>query len=131
MSKKFKYECDYFITFCTTYKMEILNDKIQEELKNFFIKECKKDGYNLKKVNITPCSVMLEISFPPTVSGQAVIGKLKRQSVSLIKELDPGVKTKLPSIWTNNYFIQTVGEKNIEKALEFISTQKTRKLKSN
>lgn len=131
MLEKFKYKCDYFITFCTTYKAEILNDKIQKELKTFFQKECDKDGYDLKKVEITPYSVMLEISFPPTVSGQKVIGKLKRQSVNLIKDLAPEVKTKLPSIWTNNYFIQTVGEKNKEDALEFISIQKTRKFKTD
>lgn len=130
MTDKFKYECDYFISFCTTYKMEILNEQIQNELKSFFKQACDKEGYALKKVDINTYSVMMEVSFPPTVSGQAVVGKLKRQSVSLIKDLDPSIKTKLPSIWTNNYFIQTVGTKSEKQALEFIATQKTRKEKN-
>ena len=126
MENKLNYQCDYIITFCTKYKMEILNTSVQKGLNIFFNEECSRQGYKIKNLSFTTYSVTMEISFPPTHSIQQVVGKLRRGSVEIIRQLAPETKTKLPNIWTNQYHAQTIGTIDRDRITDFINSQTTR-----
>lgn len=54
-----------------------------------------------------------------------LVKNLKGKSSRILRKEFPILKTKLPTLWTNSYFISTVGGAPLEVIKQYIENQKT------
>ncbi len=77
------------------------------------------------KLEIHPEYVYLQMQVDPQTGVHKVIKQIKSRTSRILREEFPTLKTKLPTLWTNNYFISTENKLQNEIVDDYIKTQKT------
>ena len=116
----------YFFVFCTKYKKPLLIDSLHPDILNFTYKYCYENSMEMIALTIRDKHTMiLEIKTANVVdSPQAMIANLKNYVASELRNKHPFLKTKSPSLWTRQNFIQTLGTVQEDAYEEFILVQK-------
>jgi putative transposase len=76
-------------------------------------------------MEIMPDHVHLLIEVDPQYGVHKAIKQIKGRSSSLLRKEFKSLTTKLPTLWTNAYFISTVGGAPLSKIKQYIENQKT------
>ena len=53
------------------------------------------------------------------------IKSFKGYTSRILRQEFPYLKTKMPTLWTNSYFVSTVGGASMEAVKQYIESQKT------
>lgn len=116
----------YLFVFCTKYKKTLLIESLQPDLLNFTYKYCYENSLEMVSLKIRDQhTVILEIKTSNIVdSPQAMIANLKNYVASELRNKHPFLKSKSPSLWTRQNFIQTLGTIQEADFEAFISVQK-------
>ena len=77
------------------------------------------------EMEIMPDHVHLLIDVDPQFGIHRVVKAIKGITSRLIRQEFPAVKTRMPSLWTNSYFVSTVGGAPLEIVKRYIENQKT------
>lgn len=118
------YSCQYHIIFCPKYRRKVLVDGIDERLKEVFNEIAESNGFEILEMEVMPDSVHLLIDCNPILGIDDFVKKLKRTSAHTIKQEFPAINSRLPSLWTRNYFVSTVGSVTLESVKQYIENQK-------
>ena len=119
------YSCKYHIVWCPKYRRKVLTGEIETRLKEIIINTCLEIKVDIIEMEIMPDHVHLLIEVDPQYGVHKVIKQIKgRSSFLLRKEFKP-LTTKLPTLWTNSYFISTVGGAPLSIVKQYIENQKT------
>ncbi len=118
------YSCQYVISFCTKYKRKIFEEKDIEVLKTSFNSTAKKYGFKIHQMKLSPNVVVLTVELNDQSFGieEAVI-KLKKDSKDLLIKNDSSFKSRIPSIWTRETFISTIGTVQEKELNHFFDIQ--------
>lgn len=115
------YCCRYLISFCTKYKRKVLDSEKIIKLKEIFLEIAKEYDIKIEKIDISSFQVTMKIECSPQLGIKTAITKFKNISATKMKELYPELSKRIPSIWTRESSIGTIGdidEKQIEKFLK-------------
>lgn len=118
------YSCQYHIIFCPKYRRKVLVDGIEVRLAEIFNDISKKEKFNIIEMEIMPDYVHLIIDCNPKYGIDNCVKKLKGISAHKIKQEFPYINSRLPSLWTRNYFASTVGTMTVEAITKYIDKQK-------
>ena len=118
------YSCQYHIIFCPKYRRKVLVDGIEVRLAEIFNDISKKEKFNIIEMEIMPDYVHLIIDCNPKYGIDNCVKKLKGISAHRIKQEFPYINSRLPSLWTRNYFASTVGTMTVEAITKYIDKQK-------
>ena len=110
------YDCKYHVIFCPKYRRKILVNGLDELVKSLFFK--------IAEQKVMPDHVHLLISCNPRFGIMNCVRALKRYSAAPMREFDPSLEHRLPSIWTRSVFIATVGSVSLETVKAYIESQK-------
>ena len=116
--------CIYQTIWCTMYKRELLTKDIAAIIKNVAREECSKNGGQLRSMEIHPRLVRMTVKLPSQMTIHGLIKDIKSNTFKQVKELYPETFKKVPSLWTNAYYAETIGNINDEAVDEFIANQK-------
>ena len=72
--------------------------------------------------------IHLLVEVAPQFGVHKLVKHLKGRSSRLLRERFPFLKKILPTLWTNSYFVSTVGGAPLSKIKEYVASQKTRYL---
>ena len=118
------YDCEYHVIFCPKYRRKILVNGLDELVKTVFRKIAEQKGFQIIEMEVMPDHVHLLISCNPQYGIMNCIRVLKRYSAAPMREFDPSLDRRLPSIWTRSAFIATVGSVSLETVKAYIESQK-------
>ncbi len=76
-------------------------------------------------MEIMPDHVHLLIEVDPQYGVHKAIKQIKGKSSFLLRREFKSLRTKLPTLWTNSYFISTVGGAPLSIIKQYIENQKT------
>lgn len=76
-------------------------------------------------MEIKPDHVHLLLEVDPQFGIHKAIKRIKGRTSHILREEYPELKTKLPSLWTNSYFVSTVGGAPLSVIKQYIENQKT------
>ena len=93
-------------------------------MKTVFRKIAEQKGFQIIEMEVMPDHVHLLISCNPQYGIMNCIRALKRYSAAPMREFDPSLDRRLPSIWTRSAFIATVGSVSLETVKAYIESQK-------
>ena len=71
-----------------------------------------------------PEHVHLLVEVDPQFGIHRLIKLMKGKSSKLLREEFPWVKSRLPTLWTNSYFVSTIGGAPLEVVKQYIEQQK-------
>ena len=117
------HSCQYHIVFCTKYRRRILVDEIAKRTMALFRLLGKELGCEVIGVYAMPDRVNALIDVPPTKNLSKLIGNLKGRIAHELKMEFPALRTRLPSVWTRNNYICSVGTATNESINVFVERQ--------
>lgn len=119
------YSCKYHVVFCPKYRRKVLTNGIDDRLKELLNEYATNLSVDILEMEIMPDHVHLLINVDPQFGVHKVIKYFKGNSSKVLREEFPELKTKLPTLWTNSYFVSTVGGATLDVIKEYLEQQKT------
>ena len=123
-NKNVTYSCKYHVVWCPKYRRKVLVDAVAERLHELIIERSLGIGVDLIEMEIMPAHVHLLIEVDPQFGVNKAIRSIKGFSSRALREEFPFLKSRIPSLWTNSYFISTAGGAPLEAIKEYIENQK-------
>ena len=118
------YSCQYHVIFCPKYRRPVLEEPIQQRLKELILEKQSSYKYNIIELETMPNHVHILIDVNPKLGVHKCISKIKGYTSNILRKEFPQLITKLPTLWTRSCFISTVGTVSLEVVKKYIKDQK-------
>ncbi|MGH2516073.1 MAG: IS200/IS605 family transposase [Ktedonobacterales bacterium] len=118
------YICRYHVVFCPKYRRKVLTPPIDERLKVILAEQIERWGQELIEMEVMPDHVHLLVGCDPQFGIHRLVKLLKGYSSHALRAEFPALKRRLPSLWTNSYFVATVGGVTLETLKRYVENQK-------
>jgi len=125
-SNKAVYNIGYHIIFCPKYRRKVLSDAISKRLKELLIQKANELDIHIETMEIMPDHVHLFIKSNPVDSPHFIVQQLKGYSSNILRKEFKELKSKLPTLWTRSYYVESVGHISEETIKQYISNQKNK-----
>ena len=119
------YSCKYHVVWCPKYRRKVLVDGVDSRLEELIIQICQEIQVDIIEMEIMPDHLHLLIEVDPQFGIHKAIKRIKGKTSRILRQEFPYLTTKLPTLWTNSYFVSTVGGAPLEKIKEYVADQKT------
>jgi putative transposase len=119
------YSCKYHIIWCTKYRRKVLNDDIQRRLKEIVQEVINQNNCEVIELEVTEDHTHLLVECVPQLGIHKLVKKIKGISSRTLREEFSSLRTRLPTLWTNSYFVSTVGGAPLEIIKKYVEEQKT------
>ncbi len=97
---------------------------IAARLKEILQAACAAYQAEIEELEVLPDHVHLVVSVDPQFGIHRLVKLIKGRSSRLLRQEFPALKRKLPTLWTNSYFVATVGGAPLAVIKESIEQQK-------
>lgn len=114
----------YHIVFCPKYRRKVLVNGVDERLKSLLSAKANELGITIENMEVMPDHVHLFIRSKPIYAVHFVINQLKGYSSVCLRNEFPWLRSRLPSLWTRSYFVESVGHISEETVRKYIEDQK-------
>ncbi|MBW4668676.1 MAG: IS200/IS605 family transposase [Cyanomargarita calcarea GSE-NOS-MK-12-04C] len=118
------YSCKYHIVWCPKYRRSVLIKGVDVRLKEIIAEVCNEFQANLIELEVMPDHVHLLVEVDPQFGVTKLIRYMKGRSSRFLRQEFPWLKSRLPTLWTNSYFVSTVGGAPLEVVKQYIENQK-------
>lgn len=118
------YICRYHVVFCPKYRRKVLTPPIDERLMIILAEQIEGWGQELIEMEVLPDHVHLLVGCDPQFGIHRLVKLLKGYSSHALRSEFPELKRRLPSLWTNSYFVSTVGGVTLETLKRYVESQK-------
>ena len=119
------YSCKYHVVWCPKYRRKVLTDKVETRLKELIYETCLELQSELIELELMPDHVHMLVEVDPQFGIHKLIKTIKRKTSRILRKEFPILTTKLPTLWTNSYFVSTVGGAPLSAVKQYIENQKT------
>ena len=117
---------NYHFVFCPRYRRKIfLIPNVEERFKELVNLKCKELNIEIIGMECNKDHVYLFLTSLPTLSPSDLVGELKRYTGKVLREEFVEL-SKMPSLWTRNYFVSTAGNVCSETIKQYVESQRTR-----
>lgn len=118
------YSCKYHVIWCPKYRRPVLVDGVDTRLKEIIRDVCTETNSELIELEVMPDHVHLLVWCDPQFGIHRLVKLIKGRSSFLLRKEFPKVKSRLPTLWTNSYFVSTVGGAPLALMMQYIENQK-------
>lgn len=118
------YSCKYHIIFCPKYRRKVLVGAIASRLKELLAQIAIEIKVEILEMEIMPDHVHLLVEVDPQFGIHRAVKRFKGATSRCLRLEFPELKSRLPTLWTNSYFVSTVGGAPLEAVKMFIQNQK-------
>jgi putative transposase len=118
------YVCRYQVVFCPKYRRKVLTPPVDGRLKTILAEQIERWGQELIELEVMPDHVHLLAGCDPQFGIHRLVKLLKGYSSHTLREEFPALKRRLPSLWTNSYFVATTGGVTLETLKRYVQNQK-------
>jgi putative transposase len=118
------YSCKYHVVWCPKYRRQVLVGEVDTRLKSI-IQQCAEELHcEVIELEVMPDHVHLLIEVDPQFGIHRLIKAIKGRSSRLLRQEFPYLKKRLPTLWTNSYFVSSVGGAPLALIKQYIENQK-------
>ena len=123
-SSKSVYNVGYHLIWCPKYRRSVLIGNIDTRLKELMLLKAKELGITIEQMEIMPDQVHLFIKADPTLAPHYVVQQLKGYTSRVLRQEFPQLRSKLPTLWTRSYYVESVGHISESVVKKYIEEQK-------
>lgn len=119
------YSCKYHVVWCSKYRRKVLIDGVDDRLKEL-IRDCAANSAaDILEMEILPDHVYIRMEADPQFGIHKVVKSFKSYTSSILRKEFPFLKTRIPTLWTNSYFVSTEENVPLPAIRQYIENQKT------
>lgn len=119
------YCCKYHVIWCPKYRRPVLLEPIAERLKQVIMECVAKTTGEIIEMEVMPDHVHLLVQVDPQYGIHRLVKHIKGTSSRLLRAEFKTLRTRLPTLWTNSYFVATVGGAPLSVIKKYIEDQRT------
>jgi putative transposase len=98
---------------------------VDKRLKQILKEVAQEKQAELIEMEVMPDHVHLLIEVDPQYGIHRIIKQMKGRSSRYLREEFPWIKSRLPTLWSNSYFVSTVGGAPLAVVQQYIENQKS------
>jgi REP-associated tyrosine transposase len=118
------YSCKYHVIWCPKYRRAALVNGVDTRLKEIIQQVCTERQAEMLELEVLPDHVHLLVEVDPQYGIHRLVRQIKGRSSRLLRQEFPRLRSRLPTLWTNSYFVSTVGGAPLEVIKQYIEQQK-------
>lgn len=118
------YSCKYHVVWCPKYRRKVLTDGIDTRLRELILESCIGNSVDIIEMEIMPDHVHLLMEVDPQYGINRAVRHIKGYTSHALRTEFPKLKSRLPTLWTNSYFVSTVGGSPLDVIKQYIENQK-------
>lgn len=119
------YSCKYHVVWCPKYRRKVLVNGVNIRLNELIKEICNEYRIKIIEMEIMPDHVHLLIDVDPQFGIHKAIKQIKGRTSRILRQEFSWLRSRLPSLWTNSYFISTVGCASLTVIKQYIENQKS------
>lgn len=120
------FNLSYHLIWCPKYRRPVLTEDIQNRMLQLLHEKARELNIEIIAAKILPDHVHLFVRTKPIHSPQFVVGQLKGYTSRILRKEFPKLKSRLPTLWTRSYYIDSVGKLNEYTIRKYIQDQKNK-----
>ena len=118
------YRCAYHVVWCPKYRRPVIEGAVDARLKQIIRDVCAERECNLIELETMPDHVHLLVECDPQYGIHRLVKQIKGRSSRLLRDEFPSLRSRLPTLWTNSYFVATVGGAPLEAVKQYVANQR-------
>jgi len=118
------YRCNYHVVWCPKYRRPVLTGAVDERLKQIIREVCAERDAPIEAIETMPDHVHLLVVCDPQYGIHRLVKQIKGRSSRLLRQEFPHLKSRLPTLWTNSYFVATTGGATLEVVKRYVENQR-------
>lgn len=119
------YSCKYHVVWCSKYRRKVLTGGVDDRLKELLTQYATNLPVDILEMEIMPDHVYILMEVDPQLGIHKAVKSLKSYTSRVLRQEFPFLRTRMPTLWTNSYFVSTVGGAPLEVIKQYIENQKT------
>ena len=119
------YSCKYHVVWCPKYRRKVLVSGVDERLKSLVQEICKERSISLIEMEVMSDHVHLLSEVDPQFGIHRAVKLIKGTTSRVLRQEFPWLRSRIPSLWTNSYFVSAVGGAPLSAIKKYIENQKT------
>lgn len=120
------FSCNYHVVFCPKYRRPVLVGAVEKRLKEISLEVCVERASQLVEIECDKDHVHMVLSVDPQFGIHKLVKLIKGRSSHHLRLEFAHLKSKLPSMWTNSYFVSTIGGVTLDVVKKYVQNQKLR-----
>jgi len=118
------YRCTYHVVWCPKYRRKVIGGAMEVRLKEIIREVCAERDAPIVELETMPDHVHLLVSCDPQYGIHRLVKQIKGRSSRLLRDEFPYLKSRMPTLWTNSYFVATVGGATLEVVKRYVENQR-------
>ena len=118
------YSCKYHVVWCPKYRRKVLTDGIDLRLKELILETAAGINADIIEMEVMPDHVHLLLEVDPQYGINRAVRHIKGTTSHILRTEFPRLKSRLPTLWTNSYFVSSVGGAPLSAIKQYIENQK-------
>ena len=118
------YSCKYHVVWCPKYRRKVLVQGVDERLKEVIKEVAVETKSEITEMEIMPDHVHLLVEVDPQFGIHSLVKRMKARSSRVLRQEFTWLRSRLPTLWTNSYFVSTVGGAPLGIVKQYIESQK-------
>jgi putative transposase len=114
----------YHIIWCPKYRRPVLVGAVKERLKELLKEKAEEEGWSIEQMEVMSDHVHVFIKTTPNDAPITVAARLKGYTSCRLREEFKELKSRLPTLWTRSFFVESVGCLSEEAVRKYIENQK-------
>jgi putative transposase len=117
------YSCKYHIIWCPKYRRKVLVGEVETRLKQLIQQIALELSVELIEMETDQDHIQVLVDVDPQFGVNKFVRILKGRTSRILREEFPYLKKRLPTLWTNSYFVSTVGGAPLAVIKQYIENQ--------
>lgn len=118
------YRCTYHVVWCPKYRRNVIDGDVDTRLKQIIREVCAERDAPILELETMPDHVHLLVTCDPQYGIHRLVKGIKGRSSRLLRQEFPSLKSRMPTLWTNSYFVATVGGATLAVIKEYVESQR-------
>ena len=118
------YQCTFRVVWCPKYRRPVITGDVDTRLKQIIRDVCAERDAPIAELETMPEHVHLLVTVDPQYGIHRLVKQIKGRSSRLLRQEFPHLRRRLPTLWTNSYFVATVGDTTLEVAKQYVENQR-------
>ena len=118
------YSCKYHVVFCPKYRRKILTDGIDVRFKEIAQTVADELHFEILEMEVMPDHVHMLLEVDPQFGIHKAVKRIKGRTSHDLRAEFPSINRRVPTLWTNSYFVSTVGGAPLSVVKQYIENQK-------
>ena len=117
------YSCKYHIIWCPKYRRKVLSSEEGRRLKELIRKISFDLQVEVIEMETDKDHIHILAEIDPQFGVNKFVRTLKGKTSRLLREEFPHLKRRLPTLWSNSYFVSTAGGAPLSVIKQYIQNQ--------